>query len=129
MPFEKQAQPMAPGVEIHLPGQMVIVPELSLGQREDHEELIDEAIRRDRERKPLEELEPEERRKTVREANARAVKLVALALSRNYPEVTHEEVRSLFTINDLVKGMRYALGAGKEDKPGEAGAAATAASA
>lgn len=100
MPLDRTIQPFDEGVEITVPGYRLVVPELSLSQRE--------------------RLEPEILKWTAgsetsdKERLEIAYKVVQTALSRHYPEVTVEEVKDLFTARKLATALRAAV-AGKEE--------------
>ena len=84
MPFDEKVTPAAPGLQIVIPGKIVVVPELNLGQREDNEDLIREAIRG---APAIPGQTPEERERQLTEAGQKIKKVICMALSRNYPTV------------------------------------------
>lgn len=99
--------PLAPGVVIMLAelGCFLQVPELTLGQREDNEDLIAKfgAI------KPLAPDTPfEEIRKQEREGLRAMAEIALIALRRNYPEIKIEAVKA-FSLSELKRAVRYAL--------------------
>lgn len=113
MALEPKKNPMAPGLEITIPGHVVCCPELSLGQRRHNKELLDQWDATGKDAATVEKL---------------AQETVLIALRRNYPEVTEEDVLE-FTMTDLLNAAQYALAGQLRNqvfKPlGEAAAAST----
>ncbi len=90
MPFDSVLRPFDEGVEITIPGYTLCVPELSLFQREQHE--TDVAALNS----PSLDL--------TSKTNL-IIKLIALGLSRHYPEVTEADVRDKFTAINMNRAI------------------------
>ena len=107
MPFDKSIQPFDEGVEITVPGHKLVVPELSLFQREQHEaeiaSLNDSGV------------------DLKTKANL-IIKLIQVGLSRHYPDVTEEDIREKFTAGNIGKAIQAVVNV-RGAKLGEARAA------
>ena len=105
MPFDEKVTPAAPGLQIVIPGKIVVVPELNLGQREDNEDLIREAIRG---APAIPGQTPEEREQQLTEAGQKIKKVICMALSRNYPKVVEADLRE-FGMDDINAALGHAV--------------------
>jgi hypothetical protein len=94
MSFENPTRPFDEGVEITVPGYTLVVPELSLFQRETHETDI----------AALNSPDLDLRKKTDL-----IIKLIALGISRHYPDVTETDVRDKFTALNINRAIRAVL--------------------
>jgi hypothetical protein len=104
--------PLAPGVVIMLAelNCFVQVPELTLGQREDNEDLLAKLMEMGA---PKSGATPAEVRAHDKESLNLLKQVTLIALRRNYPDVTMDAVRA-FSLSDLVRAMRYAVSGAKE---------------
>jgi hypothetical protein len=91
MSFENVVRPFDEGVEITVPGHVLCVPELSLFQREQHQTDIAALA------SPTLEL---------RDKTDLIIKLIALGLSRHYPDVTEADVRDKFTAQNINRAFQ-----------------------
>jgi hypothetical protein len=119
MSWDEPRTPLCQGIVLMLEesGREVISPQLSLGQRDDYEELIDKIVFMD----PIPDLPPTDapadqraasvriRREREREMRPLLREIVLLALSRNYPKVEASDLREL-TMSEMSRAMQYALG-------------------
>lgn len=94
MPFEKKLEPFEDGAVIRVPGQALVAPELSLAQLQRFQPRL--AILQDA------SVENDAKLDLMFE-------VVHAALSRHYPEVTLEEVKTLLTMSNLVKAFTSAI--------------------
>lgn len=101
MPFDKKIEPFDDGVEITVPGHRLVVPELSLKQREQLEERILKL--------------PPDSGATDKDRVNISYEVVTAALRRHYPDATEDEVRELFTARKLAVAIRAAVAFRGED--------------
>ena len=95
MSFDNQITPHDEGLTITVPGHVLVVPELSLHQRETHEKDI--AALND----PASDI------KTRTDI---IIKLIKVGLSRHYPDVTEDDVREKFTAININRAASAVLG-------------------
>lgn len=101
----QHAKPRFRGVEVELGGQLFTVPPLSLGQLEEHEDVI----------ATLSQVDGE----SMFASFYKAIPFMHAAFSRNYPEMTREQLAELIDFNSFNEVLQAVMNASGLKRVGE----------